>query len=460
MKIIKTIGVFLCMLFLQCEIAFASSYILDGYELFQAFNSLQQTQIDIVNIYKQLTDEMIERGIQKDEQEKYIRFLAGDDVDVQLTEDTRIDESLLYWAIRKNVTEEEFSAKAMTFLDETLDIYSLLLKSSVGKNEVINTTDAIKLINKALKKGKFTVPDTPEVLEVGQEWDVVPNAIINGDYISLSNAVDVFWESENPEVASVYRGRLLGRSEGTTTINVYWYGKDKSTSFQVQVSGNVTNINEELDSIDKEVEEIYNQYHGTASKAGIELYKMADYLISPKQLAKTLSEMKLYDYSIGLAGVTIEVSSSTANYFYEDWYNLNIALNTFNSDNASDKEIYKAIRSKINQYDMNVIDEIGSILEQWTQIPVNYEGSINIEQHNIRLESVREAYNKYKKCKDAGFLKGLNEQIDSEESTSNEAYGEGNISDSNDSYTKEEGFFSQIGNFFGSIFNTIKNWFK
>ena len=59
MKINKIIGIFLCVLFLQCEVALASSYVLDGYELFEAFNSLQETQIDIVNIYRQLTDEML-----------------------------------------------------------------------------------------------------------------------------------------------------------------------------------------------------------------------------------------------------------------------------------------------------------------------------------------------------------------------------------------------------------------
>lgn len=459
MKINKIIGIFLCVLFLQCEVALASSYVLDGYELFEAFNSLQETQIDIVNIYRQLTEEMLERGIQYDEQEKYIRLLAGDDVESPLTEDNRMDENLLYWAIRKNVTEEDFAAKANTFLNETMDIYKLLLQSSLGKHEISSPKDALELISKAINKGKFNVSNTPSALEVGQEWAVVPNAIINGEYISLSNSADVFWESENPEIASVYRGRLLGKSEGTTTINVYWYGKDKSTSFQVKVLGSTENVNEESCDSDKEIEEVINKHKETASAAGIKLCNLEELLISPKKLAETLSEMKLYDYSLGLAGVTVEVCSSTANYFFEEWYNLNNALASFKAETDSDKEILKIVISQMNQYDITVINEIGSILEQWTQMPVNYESSINTEQHNMRLDSVKEAYNQYKKCKDADFFKEINEQIDSESSIS-EPNGQDDTSEPEDFNGKEEGFFSQIGNFFKSIFDTIKNWFK
>lgn len=68
---------------------------MDGYELYESFNALEQMQIDFVTIYNQLTDYMIENDIQYDDQEKHIRFLAGDDVNVPLTPDNKLDDSML-----------------------------------------------------------------------------------------------------------------------------------------------------------------------------------------------------------------------------------------------------------------------------------------------------------------------------------------------------------------------------
>lgn len=143
-----TISALICFILIQTNCVSALSYVMDGYELYEAFNALEQTQIDFVTIYNQLTDYMIENGIQYDDQEKYIRFLAGDDVNIPLTPDNKLDDSMLYWSIRKNVTEDYFVSKAAGFVNETLDIYRLAFKSACGKTKIVGVMMLRRLLRR------------------------------------------------------------------------------------------------------------------------------------------------------------------------------------------------------------------------------------------------------------------------------------------------------------------------
>lgn len=466
-----TIIALICFILIQTNCVSALSYVMDGYELYEAFNALEQTQIDFVTIYNQLTDYMIENGIQYDDQEKYIRFLAGDDVNIPLTPDNKLDDSMLYWSIRKNVTEDYFVSKAAGFVNETLDIYRLAFKSACGKTKIVGVMDAKKAVEKALNKAKFEVSNAPKTLEVDDVWAVVPNGIINREYISLNNAVDVFWMSEDPNVVSVYRGKLYAKSEGKTTINAYWYGKDKSTSFDVKVVSSNEEDNEVSDEsigsssqYKDEAVSIYNKYEGTASETAKKIYELCDLMISPKELSEVLSDMKLYDTSSGLPGVTVEVCSSKAAYFFNDWYDVNKQISQFNPTSEADKQIISAVKKIMDQYDRAIISEIGKTIVYWSTVEANGDSDVTKEMHEIRLESVKETKVAYEKCVNAGYL--VNTTSSYETSIEDDAVqGDIAISDINkENRVKEDsedkGFFSKVGDFFGGIIDFVTGIFK
>ena len=466
-----TIIALICFILIQTNCVSALSYVMDGYELYEAFNALEQTQIDFVTIYNQLTDYMIENGIQYDDQEKYIRFLAGDDVNIPLTPDNKLDDSMLYWSIRKNVTEDYFVSKAAGFVNETLDIYRLAFKSACGKTKIVGVMDAKKAVEKALNKAKFEVSNAPKTLEVDDVWAVVPNGIINREYISLNNAVDVFWMSEDPNVVSVYRGKLYAKSEGKTTINAYWYGKDKSTSFDVKVVSSSEEDNEVSDeSISNssqykdEAISIYNKYEGIASETAKKIYELCDLMISPKELSEVLSDMKLYDTSSGLPGVTVEVCSSKAAYFFNDWYDINKQISQFNPTSEADKQIISAVKKIMDQYDRAIISEIGKTIVYWSTVEANGDSDVTKEMHEIRLESVKETKVAYEKCVNAGYL--VNTASSYETSIEDDTVqGDSAISDVNkenkvEADSEDKGFFSKVGDFFGGIIDFVTGIFK
>lgn len=470
-KIKLTIITLICFILIQTNCVSALSYVMDGYELYEAFNALEQTQIDFVTIYNQLTDYMIENDIQYDDQEKYIRFLAGDDVNVPLTPDNKLDDSMLYWSIRKNVTEDYFVSKAAGFVNETLDIYRLAFKSACGKTKIVGAMDAKKAVEKALNKSKFQVSNAPKILEVDDVWAVVPNGIINREYISLNNAVDVFWMSEDPNVVSVYRGKLYAKGEGKTTINAYWYGKDKSTSFDVKVVSSSEEDNESSNEsmgsssqYKDEAVSIYNKYEGTASETAKKIYELCDLMISPKELSEVLSDMKLYDTSSGLPGVTVEVCSSKAEYFFNDWYDVNKQISQFNPTSEADKQIISAVKKIMDQYDMAIISEIGKTIVYWSTVEANGDSDVTKEMHEIRLDSVKETKVAYEKCVNAGYL--VNTTSSYETSIEDDAsQGDSAISDVNKENRVEEdsedkGFFSKVGDFFGGIIDFVTGIFK
>jgi len=54
------------------------------------------------------------------------------------------------------------------------------------------------------------------------------------EYLDITKIYDTHWMSDNPNITTVYKGKLNGNHTGKTQIRVGYYGKQKSKHLEVE----------------------------------------------------------------------------------------------------------------------------------------------------------------------------------------------------------------------------------